>query len=600
MAVTVAAANACAAHARSARIAAGGWAVLAMLAALAVTLAAALALAAASPTEPASDPAAEPVGQAQASQPRAVGAEELKQLRQAGWPTAGPELIQFIRARNVQAVQPADLQRWINELDHPKFKVRQQASEQLRRAGRPALGLLEQAANDPRPERRVRAQQVIDELTDPDRLALDLLGLRVALAENPVEAMQLALDLLPTLRPGWELAEVQTLLRALDLRQPALLRVALARLRDPVPAVRAAVADLLGRTFDANLAERVQPLADDADSEVRTQALLALIRLQQREAVDRLIAALPQLSETQAQQADELLDHLAQGAGPTLNFRLDAPGRERLRVLWADWWQGPGQDAELSQLQELPAPSRNVLLVGLSNRVGFLREIDRTGKVRWECQGKSVVWDGQVLGRNRVLLCERRDNRVCEQTLTGDILWSYSIKMPIACRRLANGNTWIATTKEVQVVNPRGHELLRLELPNETIDMAHCAADGSFVLIERVGRCRRYDPHAKLVCDFKLDFRLILGSDRGYLLPNGHLVITNNLNSQIVEFDARGQPLVQIAVNRPVSAVKLTNGNYLIVTRDRPEHTVQEMDASGRVLWEHTFQNDLLYLAYPR
>lgn len=540
------------------------------------------------------------VGQPQTDRLGSVSGDDLHRLRQAGWPTTGPALIQLIRSRNLQAPKRSDLDQWVKELTDPAFKVRQRASRQLRSAGRSALQVLADAADDAHPERRIRAQQLIDELTDSERLALDLLGLRVALTDSPTEASQLAFDLLPQLQPGWELAEAQKLLRALDLNRPELLRVVLGRLRDPAPAGRAMAADLLGWTFDANLADRIQPLADDPDSEVRTQALLALVRLQQREAVERLINALPDLTEAQAHQADELLDQLAQGTGPGIQFRLDAQGRERLRVLWAEWWRGPGQDVELSQLQQPPAPSRNVLLVGLSARIGFLREIDRTGKVRWESKGQAVVWDGQVLGRKRLLLCERSGNRVCEQTLAGDVLWSYSVKLPIACRRLANGNTWIAATKQVCVVDPRGREVLRLDLPNETIDIAHCTADGSFVLVERVGRCRRYDPAGKLVCDFKFDFRLILGSDRAYLSPNGHLVVTNNLNSQVVEFDAQGKQIVQIAVNRPVSAVKLANGNYLIVTRDRPEHTVREMDSSGRVLWEHTFENELFYLAYPR
>ena len=72
-------------------------------------------------------------------------------------------------------------------------------------------------------------------------------------------------------------------------------------------------------------------------------------------------------------------------------------------------------------------------------------ELGRDGKKRWSFGGLSHPVDVQVVGDNRFLVAEMNAHRVTLRNHKGKILWQKQVQQPLACQRLANGNTFIAS-----------------------------------------------------------------------------------------------------------------------------------------------------------
>jgi WD40 repeat protein len=108
---------------------------------------------------------------------------------EAGWALASCADAAAFLGKHLRAVEAVDepmLKRWIEQLDHDEFTVRQQAMAHLARAGEMAAPALRRAvASGPSPEVRVRAERVLREVDSPAPTAERLRGLRaVAVLER--------------------------------------------------------------------------------------------------------------------------------------------------------------------------------------------------------------------------------------------------------------------------------------------------------------------------------------------------------------------------------------------------------------------------------
>src|SRR5438552_1435401 len=75
---------------------------------------------------------------------------------------------------------------------------------------------------------------------------------------------------------------------------------------------------------------------------------------------------------------------------------------------------------------------------------------------------------------------------------------------------------------------------------------------------------------------FPLDVQLI-GEDR--------LLVPHNGEGKVVEYDSKGKILWEVAIEEPVAATRLPNGNTLVTTM-RQDRAV-EFDRNGRQVWEY-------------
>ena len=69
------------------------------------------------------------------------------------------------------------------------------------------------------------------------------------------------------------------------------------------------------------------------------------------------------------------------------------------------------------------------------------------------------------------------------------------------------------------------------------------------------------------------------------VLPSGHIVVPELRNNRVVEYDAAGKEVWQVAFNQPIAAVRLANGNTLVTSFNQPRAV--ELDRTGREVWEY-------------
>ena len=82
------------------------------------------------------------------------------------------------------------------------------------------------------------------------------------------------------------------------------------------------------------------------------------------------------------------------------------------------------------------------------------------------------------------------------------------------------------------------------------------------------------------------------------VLPNGHVLIPEMDNNRVVEYDADGQNVWEVAVDQPIAAVRLPNGNTLI-TLMRQKSAI-EVDRAGKEVWQFKVEGTRVTRAYRR
>ena len=81
------------------------------------------------------------------------------------------------------------------------------------------------------------------------------------------------------------------------------------------------------------------------------------------------------------------------------------------------------------------------------------------GRTRWTVEGFRGAMSAQALPGNRVLVAENMANMVVEKDQQNVSVWEYQTPSnPIACQRLPNGNTFIATYNQVRCGGHAGQE----------------------------------------------------------------------------------------------------------------------------------------------
>jgi len=247
-----------------------------------------------------------------------------------------------------------------------------------------------------------------------------------------------------------------------------------------------------------------------------------------QQAVPVLIDLLVQLPAERADQAEELLYLLAGPRAPLAPLGHDAAARRKCRDAWQVWWRDHGQRVEMAALKDRERQLGYTLLVLLNdNRVV---EWDRDDKPRWHIDGLASPLDAEVLAGRRVLIAEHDTKRVTERTLTGEILWEKKLpEPPIHAHRLADGSTFIATSKQVLEVDRSGkREIVRYRSARDGIITAYGG-----------GTVQEYDRAGKVIWEIKLGRPLC-----AVRLPGGHTLVSSQ-DMVLVEFDRAGKEVAR-------------------------------------------------------
>jgi len=220
----------------------------------------------------------------------------------------------------------------------------------------------------------------------------------------------------------------------------------------------------------------------------------------------------------------------------------------------------------------------------LRTTAGSVYEIGPDGKTRWQINGLRYPVDAQVVAHNRVLVAEYLDRRVSERDFDGKILWEKPVAMPIACQRLANGHTFIATRKELLVVDRTGRAVFSYQPPAPGVNAARKLSNGDMVVITSTGQLLWLDPQGKQRRNFFAGQVYTLGGNVD-VLPNGRVLVPQYRNNKVTEYDLNGNVVWEARVQGPTSAVRLPNGHTLVATM--AGQRVLELNRNGQEVWQH-------------
>jgi HEAT repeat protein len=498
----------------------------------------------------------------------------------------GPGVLAFLRRHTLSEDELDKLAQTVRRLGAPEFAERERAAHTLIAAGRAALPHLRAAVNDPDLEIARRARRCVEEIERSPTPHVMIAAALVLKDRRPPGTTAALLAYLPciadeTLEDAW--LEALRAVAVTDGRaDPALV----AALKDHRAIRRAAAAHVLGRATAADLHQQAVPLLADADPRVRFEAAAGLARFGDKKAVRVLIDLLRDAPVSLACRSEDLLCQLVDGqAVPTSPSRDDPAARRACHDAWEQWWQKNADRVDLTRLRR-EEPQRGLTIVceyDGADKGGRVWQWGPGGKSRWELTPLEGPNDVQLLPRGRLLIAERNANRVTERDYEGKILWQHHAPgNPVSCQRLPNGNTLVATFRELYEVTSDQKKVLSytnragfrhaVKLPNDHVVLIN----GNGLVIE-------------LDATWKHEIRTIRPADYSTgatfwasiePLPGGRYLLALGGTSRVIEIDTTGKIHWECTVPSAVFATRLRNGHTLVSSFEG--RYVIEVDRSGK------------------
>jgi HEAT repeat protein len=532
-----------------------------------------------------------------ADDPKQTEADEQR-LKTAGVASDDKALFEFVRARTLTDTERAKVELLITQLGAVSFRTREQAAADLVAKGAVIIELLKQHLNSPDPEISRRCEtclQKIKQHDHPPEVAAAVL--RLLAARKPAGAAEAVLAYLPFADHEDIAAEARTTLTALAVEGGKANKVVVQALADKDAIRRAAAGEALVKAGVADAKDEARALLRDASALVRWRVATALVLAGDRLAMPTLIDTLPELTQTQAWQTEDVLVRLADGKGPGVALGTDEAGRKVARDAWQKWWTQHGAKADLALLQQTPRLLGYTTIVLLD--LGRVLEIDGSDNVRWQLDMLDFPLDVQVLPGDRVLVAEYHGGRVTERNFKGEILWQRAFDGPQMAQRLPNGNTFIAGKYSLIEVDRNGKQVMAISL-NGAHGIMKCMkrADGEIVCLFDDARVAVLDSNGKELSSFRVNLEAKLSGGRLYVLPNGNVLVPHHAENKVVEYDPTGKELWKVKIDQPIAAVRLANGNTLVTSMN--QNRAVEFDRDGKEVWQYRGANTRVTRALRR
>jgi HEAT repeat protein len=521
---------------------------------------------------------------------------DLAILKKQGITADGPSLATFFRQRTVSPTDEAQIKALVRQLGDDEFRVRERASRQLVVLGPRARPFLQAAVKDPDPEIARRATDCLERIAQGTSTETLSAAVRVLARRKPSQAGAVLLNYLPSAEDPRIAETIQQVLPSLALVDGKADPVLLAALTDKSAVKRAAsgaaLAQAVGPPSRPRLPEamaRVRKLLDDSDAQVRLRVGLVLAAHGDKEAVPVLIRSIDDVPLERNGLVLELLDRLADSKPPPGMPISNQSERRKCRQAWETWWKDHQAKIEPTRLEQAARGLGCTLIVLLDRNT--IEYLDPANNVLWKIEGVQKTLDVQLLPDDRgVLVAEHDANRVSQRNRKSEIVWKKSIEGPLAAQRLANGNTFITTTNALVEIDKDGKEVFRYSRPDGSGFMrAVKLPDGDIACIVQLGgalsRYVRLTSSGKDVKEVKSwGVQVRTSGGRIDVLPNGHVLIPEMANNRVVEYDADGGSVWEVAVDQPIAALRLPNGNTLVTLMR--ENRAVEVDRSGKEVWQ--------------
>jgi hypothetical protein len=512
--------------------------------------------------------------------PELVYAERV--LKDASIAGDAPALLAFFRARTLTPAKQQQLTAAIAKLGDDRFDVREQGSNDLVAAGPLALPLLRTALKSRDLEVAGRARRCIEDIENVPETTLVPAAARLLAEKRTDEATAVLLGCLPWVEDEMSQEAVFQALARTALKNGSADPAVLAAAKDKEAVRRMAAAFVLSRG-DAETRRLATPLLTDTNAHVRFQAAAGLIRAADKEAIPPLLGLLTDAPVSLAWQTEDLLYQLAGDKVPAVSLdRGTEANRRECHEAWKTWWKDNDDKIDLKKINWNEPPSQLTLVVEL---MGHIWECGRDGKPRWEINLSSMTPDARVLRGGRVLVAEYAPNRVTERDHQGNIVWEHSVRFPVTCQRLPNGNTFIASlTGELQEVTSNGKVVFSHQSADgKVIIHAEKLRDGRIVYITAKDMIYELDAAGKLVKS--ISTKAAGSTSNGgsvERVPNGNYLVAFYPTNKVAELDSNGMVVWQCDARKPSHATRLRNGNTLVTSHGL---VVTEFDRSGKSVW---------------
>jgi HEAT repeat protein len=518
-----------------------------------------------------------------------AGEDEIgRKIRRDAWAAwwrnvDGETLLDAVRKRTPTAEDREKIRHLMDQLASGDFAMRETASKELFALGRRSLPQLQEAVKNKDAEVSRRAKHLIERIEEEPSHHLPAAALRLLGLRKPPGSVAALLAYLPYAEDDSRATEAQTSLSALALREGKLDADLLKALADPKPILRAVAGEALINGGGAEGRAAVRKLLRDREAIVRMRVGLALALAREKESVPVLIDLLPVLPGEHVGQVEAVLYQLAGETAPDLSLGKEAADKKKYRDAWAAWWKVNAGHVDLGRLKAQPWYGYTLICDVGRNRV---YEIDRHGKERWAIDNVPGPFDAVVVPGNHVLIAEWNTNKVTERDFTGKILWEKQLPgNPANVQRLRNGNTFIAMNGgAIMEVDRNGKEVYTIaSVPGNTL-AAYRTPQGTIVCLTFNGQCLLLDETGKQLASFATnhDPNSIGGID---LAPGGNILVTQQANGKVLEFDREGKKLLELDAPAARTASVLPNGHILVAGQQAQR--VFEMDRSGKIVWEH-------------
>jgi hypothetical protein len=511
-------------------------------------------------------------------------------LAEHGLPNHGAGLLSILRGRIPSAELAQKAQHFVPRLSAAVYPVRDKATADLIKLGPVVRPLLQKQLleRNQSAETTARLRQILDQFPTEEHTPIISATARLIERDRPAESLTALLDFIPYVPNEDARQSLQHAINAVgfDGKKPASLL--LEALKDPHAARQAAAAEALVRTLGQAARKDVEPLLKDSDPLVAYQLGMSLIDKHDKTGVPLVIRSLPGLPRDRLDYALEMLLRIAQGDLPEGISRGDTRG-DVCSKAWLDWFTKHQQSLDLAAALSSREIGGTVICCTATkvNTRNQIFEIGSDQVTRWDFDGPRYPIDLQILGPNRLLIAEYFDRRVSERDCKGNLLWQVPVVMPIACQRLPNGHTFIATRQLLMVVDRDGKEVFTCFQQNTSITTAQRLANGQIVVVTTGGRCHLLDPRGKELKSFQMGPVYTLGGNVE-VLPTGRILAPQYSQNCVAEFDWQGNKLWQAAVNRPIAVSRLANGNTLVTCS--LDYRVVEIDPAGQTVW--TYQTE--------
>jgi hypothetical protein len=515
-------------------------------------------------------------------------ARDEETVKAANLGSDGPALVAFLKKHTVGDVDREHIKKLVGDLGDDSFAVREKASDQLLGLGVSARALLREAAHDPDVEVAVRATRLLEQIEKEGGPAVVCAAVRLVADRKPDGAAEVLLAFAPSAEDQSVVDDIAHALAVVGFRDRKPQAVLTDALTDKSALRRAVAAEALCRGGGPDQRPAVRKMLQDGDAGVRLRTALALFDGHDKEAIPVLINLLVELPREQVWRAEDPLYLAAGEKAPAGSPGADEVGRREYKKQWNQWWQDNGKDldlAKLEQRQRLQGLNLICLFDGNKGAVGRVQEVDNDGKVKWQIDNLRYPVDAQMIGEDRVLVCEYTGRQVSERNLKGEVQWSKATTaLLLTARRLANGNTFIATRNSLQEVDKDGKEVVSIARPNNDLATAVRLRNGDFAVVTNLGQFLRLSPEGKELKSFPVGQVLAVGGGID-VQPNGRVLVPLYSQGKVVEFDAEGKKLWEADVVQPSSVARLPNGNVLVSSRNA--RAVVEIDRTGKEVWKH-------------